>query len=115
MNNRGFTLVELLIVLVVMGIFSAISVLVYDTIIDNVNDDLNEIFTDEIERNYKQFLIVEDLEHSDILFQSFMYDYYPDYVGEFSFIDNQIVHKETIEEDESVPFLYREDWMFRTT
>jgi hypothetical protein len=44
-----------------------------------------------------------------------MYDYYPNHVGEFSFIDNQIVHQETIEEDESVPFLYQEDWIFRTT
>jgi prepilin-type N-terminal cleavage/methylation domain-containing protein len=55
MINRGFTIIELLISLVVMGILRAMSVLVYDKIADNVNDGLNEIFSDEIVRNYKLF------------------------------------------------------------
>lgn len=115
-NSYGVTLVEMLIVITVMGVLSAFTVISYRTIINNVEKDLNDILIMQIEQDYARFLLVDQLEHSDELFFTFMNENYQDYINDLSYEEGHIVHKEIEpKKEEEVPFLSRHVWIIRAT
>ena len=61
MNNKGFTLVELLAVITIIGIISGISVVAYNSFINNSRDRVYKTYEDTMKRETEMYLI----NHSD--------------------------------------------------
>lgn len=73
--SEGFTLIELIIVLSVLGIISAIAIPSYVSVINYAEEKSCDISKSQIEKIYKLYLLTEDIEHSDIIFEQFLNEY----------------------------------------
>ncbi|MEW8970784.1 MAG: prepilin-type N-terminal cleavage/methylation domain-containing protein [Mesobacillus sp.] len=119
-NSKGYTLVELLAVIVILGILAAIAVPVYDHFIDKYRQDLCDVNRVELARLYEDFLAVEEIEHNSAAFIQFTHTRMDGEVcpvgGELIYIDGVVEcsvhgdHESEDEEDEGnddggVPFL----------
>lgn len=60
MNNKGVTLIELLVVLVVMGIIAVIAVPAVGRILDNARSDAIELEADAVENGLRLCILSED-------------------------------------------------------
>ena len=71
LNSKGYTLVELLTVIVIMVILAAIAVPVYGHFMDEYKEDLCEVNRVEMARLYGEYLDIEQVEHSSAAFVQF--------------------------------------------
>ncbi|WP_209437854.1 type II secretion system protein [Mesobacillus selenatarsenatis] len=119
-NSKGYTLVELLAVIVIMGILAAIAAPVYGHFMDQYKEDLCEVNRVEMARLYGEFLDIEQVEHSSVAFTQFSLSMLDGDVcpvgGELTYVDGTVEcsvhgdHESGDEEDEGnddggVPFL----------
>jgi len=115
-DSKGMTLIELLLVIIVMGILFSIAIVGYNKILSNVKKDVDVILIKQIERDYENFLTINDTTHSDETFLNFMSLYYQEYLDKVTYIDGSVYHKELEPiETEEVPFLKINYWMFYPT
>jgi prepilin-type N-terminal cleavage/methylation domain-containing protein len=70
-NSKGYTLVELLAVIVINGILAGIAIPVYGHFIGQYREVLCEVTRMEMARTYEDFLAVEEIEHSSAAFFGF--------------------------------------------
>lgn len=75
-DSKGMTLIELLLVIIIMGILFSISIVAYNMVISNVKKDVDIILIKQIERDYENYLTINDTTHSDEIFLTFMSLYY---------------------------------------
>ena len=70
MKNRGFTLIEIIVVIAILAILSAIAVPRFIGYTDATKEQVCNMNCKTIERAYEIYLESEELEHSDTLFNS---------------------------------------------
>ena len=115
-NNKGLTLVELLVVIVITGILLAIAVPSINGIIEATEKKACEESRLQLEKIYETHIVTENIDHSETVFQDFKSnnmdgEICPD-KGEIRYIDNEVecsVHPnhDELEEDDNreVPYL----------
>ncbi|MGD6778415.1 type IV pilin protein [Sutcliffiella horikoshii] len=113
MKNDGLTLVEILAVMVILGILASIAVPSVLAHIRKTEIDVCDVNSSELLKRYNQELVLEDKNHSDLEFTSFLVEH-DEYVcpvgGIYHYVDGEVEcsdHSEVEEpEDEGeVPFL----------
>ncbi|WP_010200279.1 prepilin-type N-terminal cleavage/methylation domain-containing protein [Bacillus sp. m3-13] len=112
-KNDGLTLVEILAVVVVLGILAAIAVPSVLGHISKTEIDVCDVNSSELLKRYNQELVLEDKNHSDLEFTSFLVEH-GEYVcplgGTYRYVDEEVECSEHgnidhEEEDGDVPFL----------
>ncbi|OPL07328.1 MAG: hypothetical protein AVO33_05995 [delta proteobacterium ML8_F1] len=73
-KSNGFTLIELIIVIVVLGIFAAIAVPRMTGFINMAHESVCAANRETVERMYSAFLVENSIEHTDSLFNQFLAD-----------------------------------------
>ncbi len=114
MNNKGFTLIEIIVVIAILAILSAIAIPRIADYKDVAKKQVCYSNCKTIERTYEIYLEREGLDHRELLFNQYMIDneYNPcPEDGIVSYIDGKVycsIHnpiEESEEEEEEVPFL----------
>jgi prepilin-type N-terminal cleavage/methylation domain-containing protein len=118
-KSRGFTLIEVITVVAILGVISGIAVLSVMGIIEKSRRDVCNVNVIQFERMYESFLDLEGIEHSNIIFAQYQQDYgediYPEN-GDISYVDGEVrcsLHQkdsdggddDSGEEEDDVPYL----------
>jgi prepilin-type N-terminal cleavage/methylation domain-containing protein len=74
-NQRGFTLVELLAVILILGIVFSIAVISLVGTKGRAEEDVCAANRVELENQYGRHLLLEDVEHSDVVFVAFVSEF----------------------------------------
>jgi prepilin-type N-terminal cleavage/methylation domain-containing protein len=116
-NSKGFTLVEVIAVIAILGILAGIAVPSVIGLIEEARKDVCDANVLQLERVYERYLALESVEHSEFVFEQYLLDYDVSLCpigGDISYLDGEVrcsVHHgdddgEGSEEQEvSVPFL----------
>jgi prepilin-type N-terminal cleavage/methylation domain-containing protein len=70
-KSRGFTLIEVITVVAILGVISGIAVLSVMGIIEKSRRDVCNVNVIQFERMYESFLDLEGIEHSNIIFAQY--------------------------------------------
>ena len=71
-NDQGFTLLEIMIVLAVLGILSAVVYPYYSNIVANSQEKVCIANCSQIERGYNAYLVLNNKEHNLIYFEKYL-------------------------------------------
>ncbi|MED1563380.1 hypothetical protein AJ85_03790 [Alkalihalobacillus alcalophilus ATCC 27647 = CGMCC 1.3604] len=71
-GDRGLTLIELLVVVTIMGVIAGIAVYSYVRIIEKTEEDVCDANALLLKREYERSLVLENIDHSDVFFASFL-------------------------------------------
>lgn len=111
-KSRGFTLVEVLAVIVILGILAASAVVSVAGVIEKAKKDVCDANVLELERHYEAYLVLEGIDHSDVVFAEFLRGYDGSICpvgGDMGYMDGEVecsVHSiDEEDEGEDVPFL----------
>jgi len=114
-NEKGFTLIEVLAVIVMIGILASIAALSVGHLINKAEADVCYVNRTEIGRLYQHYLVLDVLEHSDVLFVAFSggFDNTFPIGGSYRFVDGEVVcdlnseleSEEEDQDDNGVPCL----------
>ena len=118
-NNKGFTLIEVLIVIVILGILASIIYPKFADVIARSQEKVCLANCSQIERTYYSFLFLEDKTHCDVFFEEFFQEYEDINIcpneGNISFVNASVfcdyhnwmddTDSEDDDEDDGVPFL----------
>ncbi|WP_346873785.1 prepilin-type N-terminal cleavage/methylation domain-containing protein [Clostridium sp. UBA5988] len=114
-KNKGFTLVEVIIVIAIIAILAAIAVPYYIEQVEKAEEKICFSNCKQLERLYKIYLYEKNIRHSDIVFEKFLQDYGNDICpkhSEVNYMDGEVkcsIHlKNDVindNDDEDVPFL----------
>ena len=72
LTNQGFTLVELLVVIAVLSIISAIALVSFSGVIETFQAKTCAYSAGVLEKNYEFYLELSDQVHSDDLFKEYL-------------------------------------------
>ena len=115
-NAKGFTLVEVLAVVVILGIITGIATLSVNKIIEKSKLEVCNANIIEIEREYESQLALASSTHSDVKFMELLLSYSHKLCpenGVISYFEGKVlcsIHSETIDEEDpgdsdEVPYL----------
>lgn len=116
-NQRGFTLVELLAVIVILGIVFSLAVISLGSTKEKAEADVCAANRVEVEKQYRSHLALEDMDHSNAMFNKFLTEFGSDLCpvgGVVTYTDGHVecsVHGEEEPEEEDsgddggVPYL----------
>nr|WP_309098425.1 type II secretion system protein [Fredinandcohnia onubensis] len=116
LGSSGMTLIEVLAVVVILGILTAIAVLSVMKVIEGTKEDVCDSNRVELERAFEAELSLKDIEATDVLFEQLLLEYGDDNCpddGDFLYVNGEVecsVHGEgnsdDVEEGEDeVPYL----------
>lgn len=113
--NKGLTLVEVLVVIIILGIIAGIALPVYMGRVEKTIADVCEFNRHEVKRQYKDGLVLDANEHSEILFKQYMDEhggFYCPADGVYSFTNDEVycdkhkfVEEEKDDGGDEVPWL----------
>jgi type II secretory pathway pseudopilin PulG len=92
-KSKGLTLVEVIVFVAILGIFSGIAVLSILGIIEKSRRDVCNVNVIHLERMYVAYLELEGIEHSNVIFVQYQQDYGEDICpenGVISYVDEAI-------------------------
>ena len=116
-QSDGFTLIEVMAVIVILGILAGIAVPSVIGAMEKAKQEVCNVNVLELERMYKTYLALECIEHSDLVFNQYLQGYENDVCpddGEISYVEGEVkcsIHSiddagsNENEGDEGVPFL----------
>ena len=109
--TKGFTLIELIIIISIIGILFAIATLAYSRYVKKAKEEVCKVNCEQVERAYEAYLVLENIENSGVVFEEFMKEYginlCPEH-GIVTYVDGSVkcsVHTKDESEDDEVPFL----------
>jgi prepilin-type N-terminal cleavage/methylation domain-containing protein len=115
MDSKGFTLIELIITLSILGILSLIAIPRFLTVTENARREVCEANRAELEHGYEIYLVQNDKTDTDANFITFVNEYDQEICPEGGVVSrsegriNCSIHfdeeVEDSDEDEEVPFL----------
>ncbi len=107
-SNKGLTLVEVLAVVVILGILTAIAVPSVIGLIEKTKKDVCKVNRKIVERMYEMHLTIENIDHSDTLFSKTLDEFEGDLCpddGRYTYEDGEVlcsVHSVgNVEEDDA--------------
>lgn len=116
-NNSGFTLVEIIVVIAIMSILFSVIVPSFIGYVERAKEQVCNANSLQLERMYNLHLMMEDTEHTEVLFTQYLQEFgqniCPDH-GDISYLEGKVqcsIHPrvEVVEidddDDGSVPFL----------
>jgi prepilin-type N-terminal cleavage/methylation domain-containing protein len=102
--NKGFTLIELIVVISIMAILSAIAVPVYSSYRKKAEEKVCKANRLQLERMYEVYLFSENFAHTDSVFLQYIDEYDKAICpvhGEISYVDGEVQCSIHTSEDES--------------
>ncbi|WP_100405639.1 type II secretion system protein [Bacillus solitudinis] len=112
LNSKGITLVELLVTITILGILAAIVIPTLTGLTEKAKVEVCNANLLELDRGYKAYLTLENVEHSDLRFTRFLQNFEGDLCQrecEIAYIDGKVqcstlpINDEN--NDNDVPFL----------
>ena len=103
--TRGYTLIEVIVVIAILGILAGIAVPRFSGYVLQAKKAVCESNLGTVERFYVAKLEMDELEHSDLIFEAFLMDYEDDLCplgGTYSYVDGRLtcsVHMESVSDD----------------
>ncbi len=111
-KDKGFTLIEALVALVLLGIFIAIAIPTASSIFEDSKKEACYAEILLLEKSYERYLIIEGVEHLDTLFDEYLALYVEeepcDGICDITYVDDKILCDKYFEEDEGdsgIPYL----------
>lgn len=113
-NKNGFTLIELIVVISIMGILVSLAMPRLNNFIDNANKEVCNSNCKSLEQAYNLELVIKGKEHSDDMFTDFLGDYNQTICpkdGNISYLNEKVIcsvhdiDEDEEEEDDDVPYL----------
>jgi prepilin-type N-terminal cleavage/methylation domain-containing protein len=92
-KNNGFTLIEVLAVLVILGILTAIAVPSYVGYKEKTEKEVCYANSIELERMYHRYLHLEGVDHSDVRFSQYTLEFFGEICpsgGEINYLDGHV-------------------------
>lgn len=71
-NQKGYTLVELLSVIVILGIIASVAIVGVGNIVEAKKADICESTSFELKNHYKRHLSLYEVDHSQVIFEEFV-------------------------------------------
>lgn len=117
LNNRGYSLTELIAVVTILAIIMLIFIPIYSSYIERAKEVACNANCSQLERMYDIYLLLENVDHLDIVFEQYLQEYGKNVCpenGEITYIDGKVqcsIHckkdtdKSNDNEGEGVPFL----------
>ena len=114
--NNGFSLVELIVVIAIIAILASVTVPYFICYIEMAKKEVCNANCLQVERMYETYLVMEELEHSDVIFIEYLYEngenICPDH-GDITYLDGKVQcskhdrdNGSESDDDGDVPFLW---------
>ncbi|WP_227938625.1 prepilin-type N-terminal cleavage/methylation domain-containing protein [Alkalihalobacillus deserti] len=109
LSDKGLTLIEVLLVVLILGILAAIVVPTFFGLVEKAEQDVCDVNVIQLERMYESYLVLENIDHSDVVFTQYLLDYGENICDDcdLSYVDGKVicnVQSSDEDEDEGVPF-----------
>lgn len=106
-KNDGFTLIEVLVSLVILSIITFIAVPSVIGAIEKAKEGTCKANLVQLEGDYEQYILLENIDHSNFLFATYQDTYYDDIClegGEISYVKEEVhcsIHSEDVVEEDA--------------
>lgn len=110
-NKKGLALVELIVVIAILAVLTVIVVPRFKSYTEKAREQVCNTNRNELDRMYNMYLVIEDINHTEKIFEEYFRRYWEDICpkdGSISYDNGQVkcsIHFKGSEDEEEVPYL----------